>query len=274
FPFALLNTPSARFPGVPPAYNEIIPAWLLTDNPYTLQRNERKFRDRNRARRTALRVEVFRPELIDLMRDACRRLEGVRQVKEVCTARDMGGLGKNYLLEKHRTRAAEAYRFFTRRYALLALKDRLVAALAEGQRDGFDQLLATPAPGQRWEHARQILRDELGLRDVASGLRVLPRLLEQVARDVEGSKARDDERGARIIDDYAEAHTPAADDPVVRQTWEETRRLQGEVESLLARLEPDPAPGPLAYPALGRKAAANGRGPDGEARPVPLPLVS
>jgi len=53
---------------------------------------------------------------------------------------------------------------------------------------------------------------------------------------VEQSKAKDDERGARIIDDYAEVHVEAARDPFVQQTWDETRRLQREVEELLCGL--------------------------------------
>ena len=49
--------------------------------------------------------------------------------------------------------------------------------------------------------------------------------------------ARDDERGPGIIPDYSEAHVPAAEDPFVRQTWEETRRLQAEARRLLSLLE-------------------------------------
>jgi hypothetical protein len=63
-------------------------------------------------------------------------------------------------------------------------------------------------------------------------------MLEEIARNVERSKAKDDERGARIIDDYANAHIEAARDPFVRQTWEETRKLQGEVVALLQPLTP------------------------------------
>jgi hypothetical protein len=70
---------------------------------------------------------------------------------------------------------------------------------------------------------------------VAGGLAELPRVLEMMAREVEESKARDDRRGARIIEDYALVHTPAERDECVRQCWDQTRRLQAEVETLLAR---------------------------------------
>ena len=58
-----------------------------------------------------------------------------------------------------------------------------------------------------------------------------------VAGDVERSKAKDDERGRRIIPDYSDVHTPAAKDKFVLQTWDESRRLGREVEELIAALQ-------------------------------------
>src|SRR5262249_53272965 len=89
FPFSLVNSPSGRWPGVPPAYNEIVPAWLLTDNLYALKRCEEKYRARNQARRSRFDFRVFRPDTVDRMRDACRRLEAVPQAREVYTDRDI-----------------------------------------------------------------------------------------------------------------------------------------------------------------------------------------
>ena len=62
------------------------------------------------------------------------------------------------------------------------------------------------------------------------------KMLEALAHNVERSKAKDDERGPRIIDDYATVHVLAHEDPFVRQTWEETRVLKHEVQELLNRL--------------------------------------
>ena len=59
-------------------------------------------------------------------------------------------------------------------------------------------------------------------------------MLEKVARDVEPSKAKDDQRDLRIVPVYAEAHVPGALDPFVLQTWEETHRLVREVQELAA----------------------------------------
>jgi hypothetical protein len=240
FPFSLINSPLGPLPGIPPAYNEIIPAWLLTDNLYPLTRNEVKFRARNQARRHTLEFRVFRPEIVDLMRDARQRLGAAHPVHEVYTDRDINGLGKNVLLEKHRAPAIAAYSFFIRYYALLRLKEQVTTAVGDGRADTINGLLLTRSTDPVWEHARRILHEEEGLHDVVGALRQLPDILEEVARGVERSKAKDDERGRRIIDDYAAVHVAAADDALVRQTWEETRRLQAEVRELLAVLPLQP----------------------------------
>lgn len=237
FPFSLINIPSASYPGIGRAYNEITPAWLLTDSLYTLKRNEGKHQARNQARRKQFDYQVFRPRIVDLMRDASRRLEAVRQVKEVYTEQDIKGLGKNFMRESCRQPAIEAYRFFIRYYALLALKERVQWALDHSEEQPMSRLLATPSNQSRWEHARRILHEELGLTDIVAGLRQLSPMLEEVATAVELSKAKDNERGARIIDDYAAVHVDANQDPFVRQNWDETRRLQQEIEELTARLE-------------------------------------
>jgi hypothetical protein len=242
-PFSLVSLPAARFPDVPPAYNQVIPAWLLTDNLYAVKRNEGKYRSRDRARRTALEFEVFRPAVIDLMRDACRRLEAGGQVKEVYTERDIDGVGKNYLLESHRRAALDAYRFFIRYYALLGLVGRLRSLQAGGPHHSLERVLITPTDAWPWEHQRRLLHDELGCREVAPALVQLPAMLSKVARAVERAKARDDERGPGIIPDYAAVHVPAAQDPFVRQTWEETSSVRRTVEALVAQLGADPGTG-------------------------------
>ena len=51
---------------------------------------------------------------------------------------------------------------------------------------------------------------------------------------VERSKSRDEQRGPLVIDDYADAHRPTREDPVVLQTWGEMRRIQKDVARVLA----------------------------------------
>lgn len=235
FPFSLISVPSARLHDLSLACNQIQPAWMLLENLYCIKRREAKFRTRNQARRTSLQLEVFRPSLVDLMRDSVRRLEAA-QPREVYTERDVEGLGKNYLLEEHRLAAIEAYRFFIHHATLLGLKQRLEELLRDGHRGPWDSVLSLPVEGHPWEHQRRILQ-EFGHVEVASALRLLPEMLEKIARAVESSKAKDDVRGAAIIADYADAHVPAAQDPFVLRTWEETRKLQGEIQQLLFCLE-------------------------------------
>jgi hypothetical protein len=145
-------------------------------------------------------------------------------------------LGKNLMREVCRKPAIEAYRFFIRYSALLALKERVQAAFREDQEPVLNPLLTTPSNQPQWEHARRILCEELDVTDVVAGLRELPAMFDKIARAVELSKTKDDQRGERIIDDYADVHLDTTQDPVVRQTWEETHRLQHEVEELVARL--------------------------------------
>jgi len=232
FPFSLVNHPSSAQPNIPPAYNEISPASALTDNTYALVRTESKHRSRNRSRRSRFDFAILRPPIIDSMRYACGRLEEIKEVKSVYTDRDIVGLGKNFLLEESRQRAIEGYRFHIQRYALMKLKERITSANA---RDA-SQVLAGVSNEPEWEHVRLILRQDLGMTRIEDGLNSLSSLQEEFAKAVERSKAKDDERGPRIIDDYADVHVKAADDPIVRQTWEDTRRLQEEIKALLTRL--------------------------------------
>jgi hypothetical protein len=247
YPFSLLRAPSAASPAIPVNCNEILPAWMLSENLYAIRRAETKFRARNQARRTEFTYAVFRPEIVDLMRDACQRLEQVREVREVYTAADIPGLGKNYLVEARRQAAIAAYQFHIRLYALLGLKNAVQAALRIGRADRVDRLLAALDDGAGCVHQRRILRDDLGLVDVLAALRLLPSCLNRAALAMLRSRAKDDERGPRIIDDYAAAHGTAAQDPVVQQVYAETCELQEEVRQLIVALEATtPARGPTA----------------------------
>ncbi len=236
FPFSLINTPAANYPGISPAYNEITPGWVLSDNIFTIRRNEGKYQARNKARRSTFDFEVLRPDIVTQMLDARTRLQAVGQPKELYTDRDVPGLGKNYMLERSRLKALDTYTFYIRYYALQGLK-REVTQLVAKKKLAVAKLLDTRTRRARWEHERHILLDELPENDVRANLELLLEYQDKVARDVEESKRKDDRRGARIIDDYADAHTPAEEDPFVKQTWEETATLQAEVKKLLSKVK-------------------------------------
>src|SRR5205807_258505 len=116
------------------------------------------------------------------------------------------------------------------------LLDEVQALLDRAPEGVVADLLVTPSSRSDWEHARQILCNDLGIRAVTAALGQLPGMLETIARDVEASKAKDDERGVRIIDDYQDAHVSAANDPFVCQVHEEMRRMKRDIESVLERL--------------------------------------
>jgi hypothetical protein len=255
FPFALIRKPLALPPGVPASHNEIIPAWVLAENLFALRRNEAKYRSRYRAGGAAPDLRILRPETVGLMRDGLHRLERCRSPKDVYTARDIDGLGKNFLSEAARQQAIRSYLFHLRLYALLGLHRQVRQALCDGRPEATGSLLPAPAAEPGWEQQRRILVEEFRLLDARSALRQLPPLLQQFARAVESSRAKDDVRGTRVIDDYADVHAPADRDAVVRQTWDEARRLQAEVEELIGAPGADAAPPELPACALNHLSA-------------------
>jgi hypothetical protein len=225
-PFSLINTPSALHDGVSPAYNEIMPGWVLSDNIFAVKRNEGKFAKRNRAKRAKIVTEVFRPEIIDLMIEARKRLQAAGG-KAIYTDAVVKGLGKNYMTDEARKSGIEAYTFYLKYYALCGLKREL----AKGK-----VALDKPGADPRWEHERQVLVAEFTERDPKALLRELVSMQETIAKAVESSKAKDDKRGARVIPDYAEAHAPASEDGFVKETHRATAALKEEVNQIISRL--------------------------------------
>jgi len=217
FPFSLINTPAAVIPGVSPAYNEILPAWVLSDNIYMVKRNEGKYQKRNKAKRSKFDFEVFRPEIVDMMIDARKRLSAAGG-KEVYTSKDVAGLGKNTMSEGSRKKAVETYLFYIRYYALLGLKREL------------EKPRSNPA---RWAHEQKILQAEFPDVENKELLKTLIQMQEKIAAQVQSSKEKDDLRGAEVIEDYAEAHKPAKEDSFVKETWAATAKMKEEIQKLI-----------------------------------------
>lgn len=227
FPFSLINSPAESIKGISPAYNEIMPGWVLSDNIFTIRRNEGKYKKRNKARRSQFVFDVFRPDTVDLMLDARDRLKKAKG-KKVYTDKHVPGLGKNYMSEQSRKAGVEAYTFYLRYYALMGLKKRLEEAGSDAD------ILKKQTNDTRWEHERAILLREFPKKKPKQLLQELIKAQEKIARDTQTSKEKDDKRGARVIPDYVEAHGPAADDSFVKETWQVTEQLRNEVNALLA----------------------------------------
>ncbi|MBI3828500.1 MAG: DUF4954 family protein [Planctomycetes bacterium] len=236
-PFSLINTQAERIDGISPAYNEIMPGWVLSDNIFTVRRNEGKYTKRNKAKRSKFDFEVFRPEIVEMMLGARKKLmdaEGKAKLKDesgqpVFTDREVKGVGKNYLKEEARKGGIEAYTFYIKYYALMGLK-RVLAAGAKAA-----DVLGAKTGDARWEHERALLNAELKGKSVKDLLTELIAAQEKIAKDTQESKEKDDQRGVRIVKDYAEAHAPAKDDGFVKETHKVTAALKAEVEALLAK---------------------------------------
>ncbi len=182
FPFSLICEPFTRVDGIPPAFNQIIPAWVLSDNLFAVFRNEEKYSSRNRAKHWDGSTEVFRPDIIDMLIDAEKRLSGM-DGGELYTEKDIPGLGKNFLTEEHRKKALETYRFHIKYYALSGLRN-----------DSDPELITV--------FKRDILEREFPEKTVDEMLDILANMRKKVEEIVHLSKSKDFLRGSRIITDY------------------------------------------------------------------------
>jgi hypothetical protein len=221
FPFSLITVPAEPLDEsqglVPRAYNELIPGWGLFANAYGLVRTELKFAKRDRARRHLIDYKVLRPQIMRLVRDARDRLLAVTQSKPVYLESDIDGLGKNFLREESRLKAIEVYGRALKRYCL-----RVLLAEQEGN-------LQIPGSG---ELAHELARQLLPGINFNQRMKLLIDMEQQNAELVQASKARDDERGARIIPGYAEAHVSAAADAVVASAWARVQKTADRIAKL------------------------------------------
>jgi hypothetical protein len=232
FPFSLIAPPARLAPDVSPAFNEISPGWVLSDNIYMVRRNEGKYRKRNKAKRTRFDFTVFRPEIIDLMKAARDRLRDVAPPRDVYTGGHIPGLGKNFLTEERRRQGIESYGFYLEFYCLSGLFDRLSAGP-----DRAPSIYTQKTDDDRWEHQRAILASEgLSGKSPAENLNRLCAVLEKIAEDIYRAKAKDDERGARIIPDYEDTAVTAEDDAFIRATRAETVEAVKKIRELVSRL--------------------------------------
>jgi len=237
FPFSLINKPSRAFDGVPPAYNEIFPAWVLSENLYSVLRNEGKYKKRNKAKRTQFVFDVFRGDIVEKMIIARDRLRNVKKVKELYTDEDIPGLGKNFMMEESRSKGIDVYNFYIEYFALQGLAARVGELVESGERARVVSIYEDVTGDTDWEYRRGLISSEgYGERVITENLRRLADIHERIARDTERAKERDDIRGKKIIRDYAEANTQAPDDGFVRETWERSRRVKAEMNTLVLKL--------------------------------------
>ncbi len=238
FPFSLLNKPTVPAPGVPTSYNEIFPGWVLSQNIYSVRRNEGKYKKRNKARRSDFVFEVFRPDILDMMIGAKDALKNVRPEKEIYTVGDIPGIGKNFMSEQSRKTGIEAYELYIEYYALMKMLNRISSLQLEGGLDVLKGIYDNATDNSEWEHARKVFAKEgYRGRSVGDNLSRLISILNTISTSTLRSKARDDERGRKIIPDYADVNTLAENDSFIKETIKETASLTDRIETIIKNLK-------------------------------------
>jgi hypothetical protein len=211
-PFSLINCPSQFIEHGSPAFNEIMPAWVLSENLYALWRNELKFKNRNKCKRSIFRIEWLRLETVLWMQEAQRELNSISN-QEWYTSKDIPSIGKNILSEKWRIHAIELYLRFSRFFAVGQL-----LKMTKGE-----QSLSL--------ETTKILKDivkssQLDPKDHKSLASVYLDDLNHQVSDVKRSKSRDFTRGNAIFDDYDLVHPKLDLDPVLLEADQKLKLTQ------------------------------------------------
>ncbi len=230
FPFSLINSPASRMEGIRPYLNEVLPAWVLSDNIYAVLRNEVKFEQRNKATRASFAFETLRPDIMDLIVRARDRIGQVAETRPWYDESTIEGLGQNYLTEQNRLKGIAAYNFFIEYYCLRGLYRRCTGKTTAS-------VYRKATSDTMWEHQRTLLKKEgFAGRGIRENLCKFIDIQETVARSAAAAKEKDDARGRRIFDDYNAAHVPARADSFVTETFDRTKRMKTDVKRLLSRL--------------------------------------
>mgnify|MGYP001274227141 CR=1 FL=1 len=236
FPFSLISQPSGTYASLSPMYNELRPGWMLSDNLYTLERNENKYRKRNRARRDSFEFTILRPGLVDLMTAARDRLRSAGE-KDFYTEKDVAGAGKNYITHEGLKAGIEAYTFFIRYYGLLMYARRAGRLLAEEKEPGRESILENDPGLKWWHHAKGILESEdLAAAGAVENMNSFIEMTRKIYAKTLASRRRDFDRGCSVIDDYSMYHDIPENDSVVREMRERTDIEIKRAEQIISML--------------------------------------
>lgn len=225
-PFSLINTGSTN------GLNEISPAWVLSDNMFTLIRNEDKFLKRQKKDASVVyEHEIFRPDIIDLVIEARSKLMAVPPGDKdtIYTETQIEGLGKNFLREPTRLRAIDTYSFILRWYALRGLYRQV-------QSKGIESL--SPGGDLDRQHWKKVLEmEQMNLKQTKSLLEEFSKLDFLISANCVSSKTKDDVRGAKIVGNlYQEFHQPASEHPVCIKAKQNSADIEKAVAKIVARL--------------------------------------
>lgn len=237
FPFSLVTQPPAHYGSVPPLFNELRPGWMLSDNLYTLVRNEEKYRKRNKSRRDAFEFTIMRPDIIDMMVTARARLRTAGS-REIYTESDIPGTGKNFITPSALAAGLEAYNFFIRYYSLLMYMKRTARVLAGGGQISAVEILKPDNELRWWQHGAAILEGEgLSAENPSENIEEFMAMTRKIYVKTLASRQKDYDRGRSLIDDYAMYHDLPENDPVVKNLRKNTDIEIKRAEQILAILK-------------------------------------
>jgi len=237
FPFSLINQPMSLHETVPAMYNELKPGWMLSENLYTLVRNEIKFRERNSARRDSFDFNMLRPETTDLMVTARARLRQATG-RDIFTDQHIPGAGKNFITADSVRKGMESYDFFIKYYALRMYAKRAGMLIAKGNRLSRELILEDDHETRWWQHAKGVLKSE-GLMDkeVWANMELFIDITGEIYTKTLNSRRRDYERGSAIIEDYAIYHQLPENDPVIQDLRHRTEIEINRAEQIIRMIK-------------------------------------
>lgn len=236
FPFSLIVTPSAYTKGIPLNLNELIPAWTLSENIYSVLRNEAKYRSRNKAKRNIFDFTILRPSIVDLMITARGRLERAADFTICFTERDIPGAGKNFITDESKTKGIETYSFYIRHYALIALMARVEEILLNNGTPEISNVMRPEGAGY-WNHAVKVIKAEFPADNtLKTNLETLIISLEKIYSDAFDSRKKDYKKGNYIIENYSLYHKSPENDLSLSDMRRNTDAKIAEIKEVLKKL--------------------------------------
>jgi hypothetical protein len=237
FPFSLVNKPDRVYESIPSAYNEIFPGWVFSENLYAVMRNENKFRERNRAARSDINMNIFRHEIIEKVIDARERLCQAETGKDVYTENEIPGLGKNYVTVENCVKGIKAYNMIIDYYLLIQLVEVLDELSGTGDLKKTEDITSRESANSEWEYAKNLITESEDFTDsLQENLKKLLGVPDLVIEGVLNSKKRDDARGMKIIGDYETVNPPASGDSFIILFTERMGKIKDNVSNLIKKL--------------------------------------
>ncbi len=215
-PFSLITQPLTSIPAMSPGLNEIIPGWMWSDNAYALVRRSYKLSG------GFLNSRLFDPSLARLVLSALQALRTIPANLDYYMEEHAPSLGKNFLQSENLSRSLAAYVDYLWFFLMVIHTDSLAESAA------VEMKKANTAQDKETVAA---IKTELGaIGNAQIFLAVQKHRLSAFKSSILACLVKEDKRGRRIFDDYAEFHTSAVADPIYV-------RLEVEIESLSRRLD-------------------------------------